>query len=130
MVPACLTPLLLHERVHAWIWTTVEREGANRHMGSEFPGVFERAGLVVEQVRAEAVVQTPNAPHDVGTIVRAMLPRIVEHGVATEAEVDIDTLDRRLVEERERANTTYIGDMVFGAWARKPGRQFSRRGCL
>ena len=38
----------------------------------------------------------------------------------TEQEVDVDTLERRLLEELEKAGTTYIGEMVFGAWARRP----------
>jgi ubiquinone/menaquinone biosynthesis C-methylase UbiE len=121
MVPASLTPLPLHERVHGWIWRTVEREGANVHMGFDLASVLEQAGLTVEQVRAEAIVQTPKAHHATGTIVRAMLPRIVQQGVASEEEINVDTLDQRLVEERQRANATYVGDMVFGAWARKPG---------
>jgi hypothetical protein len=49
-----------------------------------------------------------------------LLPGIVEHGLATAEEVHVDTIDQRLVEEREKANATYVGEMVFGAWARKP----------
>jgi hypothetical protein len=45
----------------------------------------------------------------------------VQQGVASEEEVNVDTLDERLIEERQKANATYVGDMVFGAWARKPG---------
>jgi len=121
MVPASRTPLPLHEQAHRWMWETVAREGATTSMGFELPGVLEEAGLVVEQVRAEAIVQTAKARHVAATIVRAMLPRIVGHGVATEAEIDVDTLDTRLAEELQRSNATYIGDMIFGAWARKPG---------
>lgn len=120
MVPASSVPLPLHERVNGWMWRTVEREGANVHMGFALPEVLERAGLVVEQARAEAVVQTPRLQLAAAPIIRAMMPRIVEHGVATEAEIDVDTLDVRLAEERTKANATYIGDMVFGVWARKP----------
>jgi ubiquinone/menaquinone biosynthesis C-methylase UbiE len=121
MVPASLKPLPLHERVHRWMWQTVEREGANLHMGFDLPSVLELAGLTVEHVRAEAVVQTPKMHSGGAIIIRAMLPRIVQHGVATEEEMDVDTLDQRLLEERGKANATYVGDMVFGAWARKPG---------
>ena len=49
-----------------------------------------------------------------------MLPRMVEHGLATDREVDVDTLEMRLAEELEKAGATYIGEMVFGAWARRP----------
>jgi ubiquinone/menaquinone biosynthesis C-methylase UbiE len=119
--PTSRMPLPLHERVHGWTWRTVEREGASTHMGFDLASVFEQAGLLVEQVRAEAIVQTPRAHRAVGPILRAMLSRIVQQGVATEEELGIETIDERLVEERRKANATYIGDMVFGAWARKPG---------
>ena len=69
-------------------------------------------------MRAEAIVQTPTIAHETGTIIRAIMPRIVQQGVATELEIDVDTLDERLAAERRASDATYIGDMVFGAWAR------------
>ena len=120
MVPASSVPLPLNARVNRWMWQTVEREGGNLHMGFELASTLERAGLTVEQVRAEAIVQTPTLRHHVGMIIRAMMPRILAHGVATEAEIDVDTLDQRLAEECAKANATYVGDMAFGAWARVP----------
>jgi ubiquinone/menaquinone biosynthesis C-methylase UbiE len=120
MVPASVTPLPLHERAHGWMWRTVEREGGNTHMGFDLASVLERAGLSLVQVRAEAIVQTPTMPPTAGTIIRAIMHRIVQQGVATEAEIDVDTLDERLAAERKAANATYVGDMVFGAWARAP----------
>jgi ubiquinone/menaquinone biosynthesis C-methylase UbiE len=118
MVPASRVPLPLNARANRWMWQTVEREGGNLHMGFDLAPALEQAGLVALHVRAEAIVQTPRSRHPVGMIIRAMLPRIVEHGVATEAEIDVDTLDQRLAEECEASNATYIGDMAFGAWAR------------
>ena len=122
MVPASSVALPLAARANRWMWQTVEREGGNIHMGFELAHALEQAGLVVEQVRAEAIVQTPKQRHPVGMIVRAMLPRILEHGVATEAEIDIDTLDERLLAESTASNATYVGDMAFGAWARVPAK--------
>jgi SAM-dependent methyltransferase len=122
MVPASSVPLPLHARANRWAWQTVEREGGNLHMGFELAPALEQAGLVVEQVRAEAIVQTPKQRHPMGMIIRAMLPRILDHGVATEAEIDIDTLDARLAAECAAANATYVGDMAFGAWARVPAK--------
>ncbi|MFI4974899.1 MAG: methyltransferase domain-containing protein [Caulobacterales bacterium] len=120
MTPASLAPMPLHRRAQGWIRQTIEREGADLHMGFGLYAALTGAGLAVERVRAEAIVQTPNAPHAVATIIRAMLPRIVSHGVATENEIDIDTLDRRLGEERTGTDAIYVGDVMFGAWARKP----------
>ncbi len=111
--------LPLHEKVREWIWTTVEREGARRTMGFDLAAVLSEAGLVVEHVRAEAVVQTPLQDHPTAEIVRAMLPRIVRHGVATEEEIEVATLGDRLRAERRAFFATYVGELVFGAWARK-----------
>jgi ubiquinone/menaquinone biosynthesis C-methylase UbiE len=120
MVPASVTPLPLHERAHHWMWRTVEREGADIHMGFHLASVLSEAGLALEQVRAEAVVQTPATRYPTAAILRAMMPRIVQQGVATEPEIDVDTLEERLTKEREEANATFVSDVVFGAWARRP----------
>lgn len=119
MGPGRRAPLPLHEQVRAWIWQMVEREGANLHMGFDLDGVLRRAGLDVEHVRAEAIVQRPGAPYDLFSIVRAVLPRMVEQGVVDAATVDIDTLEARLRAEREASEGTYLPEMIFGAWARK-----------
>jgi ubiquinone/menaquinone biosynthesis C-methylase UbiE len=120
MVPASRVPLPLNARANRWVWQTVEREGGNLNMGFDLAPALEQAGLLVEHVRAEAIVQTPRSRHPVGMIIRAMLPRIVAHGVATEEEIDVDTLDQRLADECATSNATYVGDMAFGAWARVP----------
>jgi len=62
----------------------------------------------------------PDTPYNLGNIVKACLPRIVELGVATPEEIDIGTLQQRLDDERNKLKGIYIGDVIFGAWARKP----------
>ena len=121
MAPASLVPMPLHSRAQEWCWRTVEREGGNMHMGFGLHGALTQAGLSVQQVRAETVVQTPDAPYGLGRIVRAVLPRIIRQGVATEDEIDIHTLEQRLDAERLDTNATFVCDMKFGAWARTPG---------
>ncbi len=106
--------------MRGWIWETVKREGANIHMGLGLATTLARAGFAVEGLRAEAIVHTPTMHYPAAAIVRAMLPRIIRQGVATEQEVDIDTLDQRMVDERVKADTTSVWELVFGAWARKP----------
>jgi len=123
MAPWChgrLQPLPLHEQVQGWIRQTLKREGANIHMGFDLPIVLAQAGLTVENVRAEAIIQTPQMSYPVAAIIRAMLPRIIQQAVANEKEVNIATLEQRLNDERVSANSIYLSEMVFGAWARKP----------
>lgn len=119
MVPFSRQAMPLHFKVQGWLKEMIAREGADLHMGFNLHRVLTQAGFLVEHVRAEAIVQTPTQKYPIADIVRAVLPRIVEHGVATEAEVDIQTLDQRLEQERLSTDGTYVGDMMFGAWARR-----------
>lgn len=112
-------PMPLHKQVDKWIWNTVEREGGNIHLGFDLWNLLTQKGLTVEKIRAEAVIQTPNEPFPVFQIVKAMLSRIINTGAASEDEIDINTLEDRLKEERENSNATYVREMVFYAWARK-----------
>jgi SAM-dependent methyltransferase len=111
--------LPLHDRVRSWLREMLRREGANLHMGFELHSALSAAGLDVERVRAEAIVLTPTAGYPVGAIIRAALPRLLQHGIATDADVDVETLDARLAAERREAAATCLWEMVFCAWARK-----------
>ncbi len=119
MTPGRIGHLPLHDKVTRWIMQTVEREGANAHMGFVLPKTLQDAGLIVQHICAEAVIQGQEGHYPLAFIVRAMLPRIVRSGVATESEVDIETLEQRLSTERP-LNMVYISDMAFGVWAIKP----------
>ncbi|MEM7583178.1 MAG: methyltransferase domain-containing protein [Acidobacteriota bacterium] len=111
--------LPLHDRVRSWFREMLRSEGANLRMGFELNGALSAAGLTVERVRAEANVLTPTASYPVATIVRAILPRLLQHGIATEAEIDVETLDERLAAERREAAATCLWEIVFCGWARK-----------
>lgn len=118
VTPARTTPHPLHDQVNDWIWSTIAAEGANVRMGFELPGLLAACGLNLEHIRAEAEIE--GYPGFMVQIVRAILPRILEHTDATEASVDIDTLDRRLEAERLHARSVYLRNLSFGTWARKP----------
>lgn len=113
------TSLPLHDRVRSWFREMLRLEGANLRMGFELHSTLSAAGLAVERVRAEANVLTPTAGYPVAAIVRAVLPRLLEHGIATESDIDVETLDERLAAERREARATFLWEMVFCAWARK-----------
>lgn len=119
MVPASLDSFPLHQKAQGWIQAMIAREGADLNIGFHLHSLFTRAGLAVESVRAECLVQTPDTPYNLGKIVRACLPRITALGVASAEEVGIETLQERLDDERSSSPDIYIGDMMFGGWARK-----------
>lgn len=119
MAPASLDAFALHRKAQSWIQQMIAREGADLHIGFNLHRILTSAGLSVESVRAECLVQTPNAPYSLGNIVKACLSRIIDLGVATADEIDIKTLQQRLDDERNQSESIYIGDVMFGAWARK-----------
>ncbi len=119
-MPVSTAPAPLHTQVHRWMWGTVAREGGDISMGLTLSALLRRAGLIVEQVRAEAVLFDPDAPSALAQTVRAMMPRIVMHMVATEAEIDVETLDQRLEQERRNIDAALLWDMAYFVSARKP----------
>lgn len=116
MVPVASTPMPLHAEVHRWVWEMVTREGASRQMGLDLPAVMARAGITVTDVRVEAVLQTATRRLPTAAMVRAVLPRMLERAVVTEAEVDVDTLDQRLEDELRATGGAFVGDALFSAW--------------
>ena len=114
-----IIPMPLHKQVDKWIWDTVEHEGGNIHIGFDLWSFFTQKGLTVKKLHAEAVVQTPDKPIPRALIVKLMLPRIIKAGVATEEEIDINTLEDRLTEEREKTEAIYVSEIVFYGWAHK-----------
>jgi SAM-dependent methyltransferase len=112
--------LPLHDQVRGWLRDMLRHEGANLNMGFDLHGALSAAGLIVERVRAEGNLLTPTSDYPVAAIIRAVLPRLLAHGVVTEEDVDIEILNARLAAERRKANATVVWEMVFCAWARKP----------
>jgi ubiquinone/menaquinone biosynthesis C-methylase UbiE len=110
------------EQLSEWCHTMHLRVGTQGDMGMRLPATFADAGLlpspdleaeVAVAVGEEAIIRTVE-------LTRSLLPGIVATGVATEEEVDIDTLAERL-----RADTGAVGRVLFwptvvGAFATKP----------
>jgi ubiquinone/menaquinone biosynthesis C-methylase UbiE len=93
-----------------------------------------RMGLRLAQTFREAQLPTPRmiAHARVGTfadaalflqlagITRTLLPVMEKHGIATAAEVDVDTLAERLQRAVQAADATVVAPLFVGAWAHKP----------
>jgi ubiquinone/menaquinone biosynthesis C-methylase UbiE len=105
---------------------TFARSGASLSIGAELYWRMLDAGLEPEpQPVAEISVSTGRAtpgPRRWTLFARSLLPKAIEYGLATDAEVDIDTLEQRLRDEFLAARgvmpLTYL---MVGQWARKPG---------
>jgi ubiquinone/menaquinone biosynthesis C-methylase UbiE len=125
-LPSALTlpgsPLI--ERAVFWVQEASRRLGVEMSMGLRLHEVFSECGLHEVHLRARHAMDHV-AEHEarVDLLVaglRDLLPRIVEHGIATEEEVGIDTLEERLRAEYVDRRVVSLAVLDVDAWARKP----------
>lgn len=109
-------PMPVHDAAMRWIREAVLAEGAEPNMGFRLHEVLAGAGLSVCGVRVAANVQTPSQPYPLAELVSTMRRRILAAKLASDEE--IDSLFALLA--AERAKGTWLADLMFGAWARKP----------
>jgi hypothetical protein len=92
-------------------------------IGTQLFHLMQEAGLQPPECRAESVMD--GGPHSpvyewVAETVRSLLPRMEGLGMTVAADVDIDTLGRRLREEALEKRGVATMPMLIGAFARKP----------
>jgi SAM-dependent methyltransferase len=119
-MPICRPPMPLHERASRWIFDTVKFEGADTNLGFNLAPAFGAAGFSPAHIQVRATLLTPDQSHTIGAIIRSMLNRIERAGAASAAEIDVESLDERLAEERRTTSGTCVWELVFCAWASKP----------
>ena len=116
-------PTPASEQVSRWIHEAFGGLGTQPDMGLRLPATFAQAGLEPgpDLDTCVAIAVGEDAIEHTVDLARSLLPAILAAGVATEEEVDIDTLAERL-----RADTGPVGRIgcwptVVGAYARQPG---------
>jgi hypothetical protein len=98
------------------------RAGLERQLGLKLFGMFLDAGLPAPEMRLERVMGGgPNwGGYDhLASMVRGLLPLIIEGGIATSEEVAIDTQAQRLREEVVRKRGVVMGLSLVSAWTRR-----------
>ncbi|MDR0409017.1 MAG: class I SAM-dependent methyltransferase [Spirochaetaceae bacterium] len=111
--------LPLHSKIQNWIWDTVEKEGGNSHIGMQLYSEMKNAGLKISLLRAEAILHTYESGSDLGWAAKMMASRMIEHNVVTAEELNVETLEYRLMNELKNSNIPFIRDIAFGICAEK-----------
>jgi ubiquinone/menaquinone biosynthesis C-methylase UbiE len=96
---------------------------ANPRMGLRLAQTFQQAELPVPRMIAHARIGTAADAaifHQLAGITRTLLPAMEQHGIATAAEIDVDTLAARLQRAAQSADATVVAPLFIGAWAHKP----------
>jgi SAM-dependent methyltransferase len=99
-----------------------ERCGFHPRIGVSLGQVFKAAGL------APSLLGMTRMEHGGGGFcptwltmtIRSLAPAMVKTQVATEAEVDIETLEQRVRHEADAVDALVLGPLMVGAWAVKP----------
>jgi 2-polyprenyl-3-methyl-5-hydroxy-6-metoxy-1,4-benzoquinol methylase len=103
--------------------TTFDRSGAKTDMGLRLHQTFIEAGLPEPEVRLDGMVVAGSDARGfrwLAEVVRSAMPAMERLGIATAAEIEVDTLADRLVEEAESAPGSVCGLALGGAWVRTP----------
>jgi ubiquinone/menaquinone biosynthesis C-methylase UbiE len=98
-----------------------ERAGGNLHAGMQLPSIFRTVGLPAPHMRYEASIGADRdwPGFDLRAAdVRQFVPLILQFGLATEEEIDVDTLADRLREETVSRGGAARLPVVVSAWAR------------
>ena len=113
----------LWQQVQHWIAETFRRGGVHYDIGGRLYHVFRRAGLpgptVLEHISVGGGTAMRPYCENSAEIVRSVLPRIEQFGIATAAEVQVDTLAVRLEHETCTADCQITYIPIVGAWTTK-----------
>lgn len=99
---------------------TLSRVGANVRAGLELYRIFQGAGLPAPtMIQAARVVGGADSEfyEQLAGVVRTLLPHMERIGIASRAEIDIDTLAVRLRDEAIALGSVAVWPPLIGAWA-------------
>jgi SAM-dependent methyltransferase len=111
---------LAQDAVH-WVERAFSAAGASPRIGASLGTILRRVGLDdVKTLGIQAYLQpdNPMAAGLLGGVVRSLAPVILQRGIATAEQVDVQTIDARIARELQRANAVLLPPTVVGAWGR------------
>jgi SAM-dependent methyltransferase len=114
-------PCPLYDAAVRRIRLTLAQTGNDPQAGLKLWRVFRAAGLPAPRLLQQARVEGgPDSPvyAQVAQITRTLLPLMERTGLATAAEVDVETLAARLRQEAVQRDAVLVFPPLIGAWAR------------
>jgi SAM-dependent methyltransferase len=116
-----IPPSPLLERAREWLKICAEDCGLKREIGGRIFAAFLEAGLPAPRLRNETPTGGPDFPgyENFAEVVRSALPRLIELGVVTADDVDIETFAARLRAEVGGRGVFSMWPSVL-AWTRTP----------
>jgi SAM-dependent methyltransferase len=107
-----------------WVSETIRLLGAELRMGIKLHSAFVRAGLPAPTMRLEALIgggeDAADRLHLVADVAATLLSDMERLGVATAAEVGIDTLVDQMLAEATSTGSAVVHMSQVGAWCQMP----------
>jgi SAM-dependent methyltransferase len=115
-------PVVTYDRCCRWIVETYRLHGTEAHMGIKLHSAFLAAGLPAPSMRLEAVIgggaNGADPVHLIADIAGSLIPQMERLGIATAAEVGVETLAERILAETIASNSVIVGNFQIGPWCR------------
>lgn len=113
----------LTERMTGLVMSAFRAAGADPTIGSRLQTILAEAGA--EDIRGLGIGQylasdDPTGPAMLAGVVRSLSPVMIAHGLATEAELDLDTLAARTADALRSNRSVLVAPILAGAWGRRP----------
>jgi ubiquinone/menaquinone biosynthesis C-methylase UbiE len=106
-----------------WVSEALRYSGARIYMGMRLYATYRAAGFVntaTEVTHLSGCGFSREMADFFAETIRSILPKIVQYGIATLEEVQIDTLADRMDAAVRNADPQWVGSRYISAWARKP----------
>jgi ubiquinone/menaquinone biosynthesis C-methylase UbiE len=115
-------PTPLAARTMDQIIGALRSAGLDPDLGQRVAPILREAGLSPEGAAAAGPAGTAESamPEYLEGTLRSVLPVVLAHGQASEAELDIDTLAERTARELRAAGAVFWSPELAAAWARVP----------
>ena len=113
----------LVRRCEEWFVAALRAGGASVNMGIRLYQTYRAAGFVNARTKVSHLSGCgfpPGLAAFYSETIRSVLPKIVQHNIASGDEVEIETLAERLEAAVRAADPQGVGIRYSGAWANKP----------
>jgi len=115
-------PAPTYDRCSQWIRETLRLSGAETRMGTKLFSTFIAAGLPAPSMQLETLVagvaNNADPLHLVADLAGTLANAMERLGVATAAEVGLETLAERMISEAAASASVILGRFEVGAWSR------------
>lgn len=115
-------PAPTYDRCCRWVTETLRAHGTETRMGTKLHSTFVAAGLPAPSMRLEALIgggaNGSDCLHLVADLAGSLLPEMERLGIATAADIRLDTLAQRMNDEVIGSSSVIFGHWQIAAWSR------------